>query len=125
MICLIKIEMPMIGNTWVMFEDFEFGDAMEEVADIVADLGALYNIAVPKVEIEEAELETVKVEATVKFAKAKLALLALEKCGPLPGVKWVDTGYGWRCSMGGLTLTYEDAEQFLDLFKALDDLDDD
>merc|ERR1719468_383783 len=123
MIFLIKMELPMIGNMWFSFEDFEFGEAMDEVAEIVADLAGIYSIAFPKVEIEEAELETIQLDATVKLAKAKISLLALEKCRPLPGVKWADTGYNWRFSMGGLVLTYEDAQQFIELFKAMDDLD--
>eukprot|EP00930_Biecheleria_cincta_P060365 TRINITY_DN4602_c0_g1_i2.p1 TRINITY_DN4602_c0_g1~~TRINITY_DN4602_c0_g1_i2.p1 ORF type:complete len:554 (+),score=122.83 TRINITY_DN4602_c0_g1_i2:77-1738(+) len=121
LIRLAKTTMPMMGDMWIYFEDFEFGECMKEVEHLVCDLRGLYQLALPKVEIE-GELETVKLQARIKMARAKICLLALETCGPLPGISWADTGYGYKCSSGGLILSYEDSEKFLEMYKQLQDL---
>eukprot|EP00930_Biecheleria_cincta_P060366 TRINITY_DN4602_c0_g1_i3.p1 TRINITY_DN4602_c0_g1~~TRINITY_DN4602_c0_g1_i3.p1 ORF type:complete len:578 (+),score=133.62 TRINITY_DN4602_c0_g1_i3:136-1734(+) len=118
---LAKTTMPMMGDMWIYFEDFEFGECMKEVEHLVCDLPGLYQLALPKVEIE-GDLETVKLQARIKMARAKICLLALETCGPLPGISWADTGYGYKCSSGGLILSYEDSEKFLEMYKQLQDL---
>lgn len=118
---LAKTTLPALGDMWIYFEDFEFGDCMKEVEHLVSDLKGLYQLALPKIEIE-GELETVKLQAQIKMARAKIYLLALGKCGPMPGVSWADTGYGYKCSIGGLVLSYEEAEKFLEMFKQLTDL---
>jgi len=58
----------------------------------------------------------------MKSARAELRLLALNKFGPLPGYDWADTGHNYKCSFGGLVLSYEDAKQFLELFKQMADM---